>query len=444
MKLVLTLLTLLSTTVASLAQFGQFASAHGQRVEAKRIAPMRLMVVNGETVPVQTGPWIEVANAVGPAAAQDVACDLFEYSLDGAGLIVPNENGAYGAGCGLASTDVRWMYNPMKRTTMVYNDMKLAPNMAGTVGKRVGLSWFQGATETLQVAVSTTENWVTAGDPNSAGLRGDYPGVLIDFGSVIATPTLTYVWADTDISSLPIKMPDDGSGGYILMFRTANNTAFSTMNAPTFWGAKAGNPASPQDAFEYQTLTSNNGTFVLNADKVNLAAGLCPDPLASMVVFLTDAPSVIPPTAQSLILGKVTAGNLASLAADDNNAETVCQFILPNAASPFLRMDFTATAPASSASIFRLKVKSRMVLGGVFQQTMYLFDHTANAFNTSRVDTINTTYATRELTGTAPLSKYVQAGTLQVRCRLEVKQTGFSAVSIPCTNLELLNWVIAP
>lgn len=414
------------------------------RIQAKRVAPARIVNVGNSSIPIQTGPWSEVESGSRPTAAQDAACDLFEYGLDGDGLIVPDENAAYGATCGLASTDVRWLYSPMQRTTMTYNDIKLAPNMAGLKGKRVAFAWFQGATESLQVVVTTTENWIPNGDPNSSTQRGDLNAVIIDFGVVDQIPNLTYLWADVDLGVNTLQLPQDGSGGCIMMFRTGNNTAFSTLNAPAFWGSKAGNPSNPQDPFEFQSKTTNNGVFSVPADKINMSFSVCPDPLCTMIVLLTDNPSVIAPTAQALGLGKFTGGNLASLAADDNNAETMCKFFVPTVSSPFIRLDLTATSPTLSPSALRARIKSKMVTAGVFQQTLYLNDFAANSFNLSRVDTTNTTNSTVELIGTGTLSRFVNQSDGSVKVRIEVRQTGPSTSITPCYSIEFLNWIIAP
>lgn len=441
-----TILGILALSVASgaMASDGPMLLSHGHRAQAQRIARAEMRQVNGRWVPVRVSDWVAVDNGVKPTVVTDSVFDIFEYSLDLDGNVVTDENGLYGASCGLADPAVRWTYTNQTRATMVYNDMVMAPNMAGTKAKRVSFAWQQGTTETLQVVVFGTENWVTTGDPNSSVARGDYPGVIIDFGTAIADPPQTYEWADVDISAFPIQLPFDGNGGYVLTFRTANNTAFSTMNCPAFWGTKAGNPSKSLDPFEYQSTTLNNGTFSLPADKKNLGFALCPDPLGSMALFMTNAPTIVVPTGQTSNFGALKTGNIASLAADDANPENWCKAFVPNFASPWLRTDITATSPVASPGFFRFSVKIRMTTAGTFVTNFFLFNYVAGGgtYTVSRTDPINLTFNTRDLYGTGTLSDFVRVGDNQIKSRMEVKQTGFSAVPVPCCSIEYANWAI--
>ena len=434
--------TFLLSAVLSVADGGPMILSQGHRTKAKRVATAELRQVNGQWVPLLTGPWQDVDNGVKLAASTDMQFDCFEYSFDLDGNIVTDENGLYGASCGLGDTTTRWTYTNSTRATMIYNDMVMAPNMAGTKAKRVAFAWQQGVTETLQVGVFGTENWVTTGNPNSSVERGDFSGVVIDFGTAIADAPSTYEWADVDLSSLPIQMPLDGSGGYVLMYRTANNTAFSTMNSPAFWGTKPGNPSKSLDVNEFQSTTLNNGTFSLPNDMKNLGFSLCPDPLGSMVVFLTNAPTIVAPTGQQMFFGAIKTGNLASLAADDSNPMTLCKAFVPNQVAPWLRTDLTATSPVASPNFFRFSTKIRMTTAGTMVTNLFLFNYISGTYAPGRTDSINLTFNTRDLFGTGTLSDFVHAGDLQVKSRVEVKQTGFSAVPVPCCAIEYANWAI--
>ncbi|MCW5935703.1 MAG: hypothetical protein KIT11_00145 [Fimbriimonadaceae bacterium] len=134
------------------------------------------------------------------------------------------------------------------------------------------------------------------------------------------------------------------------------------------------------------------------------------------------------PSAFRVALGRQTAGNLASLQADDGNFLEVRKFIVPNQQVPPVNIEADFSTNITNPTSIKMDVKSRMGNTGSFQQATELRDFTGAAWVNTNTATITGTYTVKTATGTAPFNRYVSGGI--ARGRWTVRQTGPSALSL--------------
>ncbi|MBS1715753.1 MAG: hypothetical protein JST30_15610 [Armatimonadetes bacterium] len=148
------------------------------------------------------------------------------------------------------------------------------------------------------------------------------------------------------------------------------------------------------------------------------------------------------PSAERILLGKGTLGNVASWSSPDGDARRVCKFFVPSMTAPAVRidLDFPTDRPVPVAVSLDLTV--RAVQAGSYVLRSSLFDQTQGSFVTIIPDThVTTSYST--LTGAAGgnLADYFAIdGTASVR--LEVRQTGPGAAMLPCFEFDAARLVI--
>ena len=149
-------------------------------------------------------------------------------------------------------------------------------------------------------------------------------------------------------------------------------------------------------------------------------------------------------------LGTITAGDVNSLAADDANFLKLCKGFVPSLSSPKIRISANFTSPFSTVSSVTLDARARMSTVGVFQIRGFVADMTNVATPVYGAPNqvipngtgINTTYANYAGNSTNVAVNVGTGGAMQAR--LEIQQTGFSAVTVPCTEFEKLNLVVNP
>ena len=164
---------------------------------------------------------------------------------------------------------------------------------------------------------------------------------------------------------------------------------------------------------------------------------------------------VLAPVSFNVGLGQTVSGNNASLAGDDANPLKICKAFVPNQTSPRIRFDATFLSPYLTPASLKLDMKSRMTTGGSFNVRGFLADtsgsgtFTYGAANQVIADsTINLTFANYS-SGTIAPGTHVDTdadatadGTIVAR--VEIQQTGFSAVAVPCSEFEFVNVTVTP
>ena len=421
--------------------------------------------VNGK-VQLILGPKVFFShNEFNVARSTGVAYDNYEYipGTENVFGIPPDENPGYSPNCALAGA--RWWYGDTA-DQQYYNDMTLAPGTAGKLAQRyaTGASLHNGTTyANFAMIIYTCENY----DPSApgdvgfgSGNRGDLTGWSFSYGAQTGTGGW-YIWDfdTTDFGgTVNWQLPVDGSGGYVTLCGDLDtNTGTLVESGQTMlWGTKpTGNPS-------YQDLTmfldaNLDGIFDSATEYYGWDFGLCPDPLGSMAAFFVDnaQPVTLAPTSFTVGLGSIVSGDNNSLAADDANALKLCKAFVPNQTSPRIRFDANFTSPFLTPSALQLDLKARMTTGGAFKVRAFLADVSGtDTFNYGVANqviadtTINLTFANYSSGSMAP-GTHVDTdldttpdGT--VRARVEIQQTGFSAVAVPCSEFEFLNLTVTP
>ena len=151
---------------------------------------------------------------------------------------------------------------------------------------------------------------------------------------------------------------------------------------------------------------------------------------------------VLAPIAETVLLGTAETGDLASWAADDDNTRRICQFFVPLARSPYLRIDlkYTTTKPKPTAIAFNLQVSAKT--GGTHQLTIFMQDKTNNAyFQVFKGNVGNTLPFTATGIPTGDLSKYVGTGGA-MNARIEMIMVGLQAARLPCDTFGFGQMVV--
>jgi hypothetical protein len=185
------------------------------------------------------------------------------------------------------------------------------------------------------------------------------------------------------------------------------------------------------------------GRYTGNISFTNAYSGTIINRLATLVVRDTFAP-----TAFTVGLGQVTAGNVGSLASTDGNVLRVCKLIVPFAGSPYVRLNITSTnAGVSSMTAGTIEVRDRSLTSGLFRRTLMgvLAGGTGAVRDQLVTNSFPTSFANYALTLTAgggSINDYFSGTTLG--CRYEVLQTGPSASLTPCSEIDRITWVLTP
>ncbi|MCW5936244.1 MAG: hypothetical protein KIT11_02930 [Fimbriimonadaceae bacterium] len=198
-----------------------------------------------------------------------------------------------------------------------------------------------------------------------------------------------------------------------------------------------------QATFTGSTDVRLNGKKTVKTLAVFNQADTRQQPRREEEVDVIGSPVTVVPDAFQVLLGKTSAGNLTSLAATDGNTLRVCKFLVPNLVVPPIQVQIEGTAPLPFISDLKLQATARMVHVGSFLQTLELWNWTTNNWDTvdKRTDTVTTTMATRELATSGNKLRYVQSGTLKMRARYSVKQSGPSSVTLWCHEADRTAWV---
>ncbi|MCW5939006.1 MAG: hypothetical protein KF884_04305 [Fimbriimonadaceae bacterium] len=167
-----------------------------------------------------------------------------------------------------------------------------------------------------------------------------------------------------------------------------------------------------------------------------------PGPLRSFEVLPGPKQRVAP---QSLVvrLGRIQAGGLPELLVDDGQELVVCRFFVPNTQVAPVTVEIDGQTSYTKINRLTFAASGKMVNGGVFSQTLDLYDYQANSFSTVdvRIDPVTTTKTRRELDSTGDANRYRGPnGVLKGRYR--VRQTGVGAVAVWCHGQDLVEFIV--
>lgn len=167
-----------------------------------------------------------------------------------------------------------------------------------------------------------------------------------------------------------------------------------------------------------------------------------PGPLRSFEVLPGPKQTVVP---QSVVvrLGRVQSGGLQDLASDDGQELVVCRFFVPNTQVAPVTVEIDGQTNYATVNRLAFAASGKMVHGGVFTQTLDLFDYQANAFSVVdvRTDPVTTSKTRRELWATGSADRYRGPnGVLKGRYR--IRQTGVGAVAVWCHGQDHVEFIV--
>ncbi len=453
-------LALLATSMAALAQAPlKPVSTAIQKDPIAMAAAKIIRGADGKLHPVRVGNWIPYVRNVHIAASTGVAYDAYESDFSGTnGEAVPAE--VYTPYCNSAGSSNRWWtygggYYPGWR----YNDLPVTAGAVGALSDRVAFAFSVGPlapVTNFEVFIYTTENYVkTAGTSttgaNDSVARGDYTGVVFNYG-LIPISSGGYYYTDADLSTggLSLQMPMDGNGGILAIMGDVDaNNNITLCGDFVYWGIKGNNPTPQQDGTQWDDdapadLVFTDGTGGTNNELYDYTNWVtCPQISGIMMAFYYPGSGTttetLAPTSNTVNLGKLSSGNLASLAADDNNAMTVCKFIVPSQTSPIIRMTQGYTTTKANPTNIELDVKAKLVNAGAFKIRGFVHNYSILSDVQVIADTTLTlSYATYTGTATGTLTDYIGASNA-MQTKVEIQQTGPSTVTAPCVNFEFIN-----
>lgn len=437
------------------------------RLVPKAVAWARIVGHTDRGLKLEVGPWQPYdASQVHVARQTENAFDQLEYVFDVSGDIVPSQNPNYGDSCvpPLPDGAQRYFFGDAFEVGNYYNDIKCVPASAGTTSTRCGFAWYDNkgvAFLNMAVFVATTENWVTdashVNDPTATG-RGDNTGVIVSFGPDTGTGAPYYSDVDVEGTGLGWTIPASGHGGIVCAagdYDSFNHVMTLGKSQMMLWGRKPNNPAAAEDPFCWIDGFPFNATLG-ESDFMSLdysGTGVCPTAcvLGPTVCLFTSGTGsqVLRPTVTTILLGAVVSGDNASLAADDGNPLKVCKAFVPNQTSPRIRTESDFVSPFLTPSSIELKLKARMTTGGNFKVRAFLADRTGGQYTYGLPNqvlsdsTLGLGFTEFTANPTGQISRFV-ASDGSMRVRLEIQQTGFSAVAVPCAEFEVLNLTVGP
>lgn len=164
--------------------------------------------------------------------------------------------------------------------------------------------------------------------------------------------------------------------------------------------------------------------------------------LAESHVFRLQPYMDLAPDTASVKRGRQNSGNLASLQADDNDFFEVCKFIVPNASTPPVNVEFEATVPSAFPSgsltfgvIAKGSTPNLSAETEVFNWTTGLFE---------RAVTTPLGLAESNALVVCDPATQIEAGTGRVKSRVRVKATGPTATNLWCVRFDRATWRLSP
>ena len=152
---------------------------------------------------------------------------------------------------------------------------------------------------------------------------------------------------------------------------------------------------------------------------------------------------VIAPASFAVQLGRLSGGDLTSLAMPDGAALQVCKFIVPNQQVPPVIVE-VVSPPVSVPAYLSFATVSRMSVTGIFQQILGMYDFSGTGYTSgdTRTDPSTTNYDYRVLNGTS-VSRYVD-GSGALKARYQFRQNGPAASLSWCTDQDFAVWYVTP
>ncbi|MGE0001371.1 MAG: NHL repeat-containing protein [Fimbriimonadaceae bacterium] len=153
-------------------------------------------------------------------------------------------------------------------------------------------------------------------------------------------------------------------------------------------------------------------------------------------------PSTVPAHTVQLVRGRLDAGNVDSLSAVDGDVYRVCRFIVPNTLVAPVSFLVKGASPADAPRMVVVRGYSRMATSGAFREEIEILDTFGNTAHTF-LRTVGTTLTAFQHNGSGLMADLTDVSG-DVNIRVSVRQTGPSAASAWCHELEQMDFLIVP
>lgn len=358
---------------------------------------------------------------------------------DGPACLLPNGNVLVYVSPGVFNTPAKFMeYNPTTNTNIAVPNVPNSPGNPSYVGNMLMLP-------NGQLLFTDFSNDVEIYTPSGTYNNAWRP--TITSAPTSAAPGSTFVLSGTQLNGLsqcssygddstnatnyPIVRITNNATGHVKYCRTHDHSTMAVATGAAVVSTQVTVPAGIELGASTMVVVANG----IPSTPVNITVGT--------TEFLS-------PLNVTIGLGQLISGNVGSLKGDDQNALKICKAFVPNQTSPIIRFDSDYVTSLLSATSIKVDLKARMTTGGLFAVRTFLADVSGSgtfvfggANQVIPDSVINLTFANYTSGAIAP-GNHIDTdadatpnGT--IRSRVEIQQTGFSAVAVPCSEFEQLS-----
>jgi probable HAF family extracellular repeat protein len=289
------------------------------------------------------------------------------------------------------------------------------------------LGYLPGATQSTAVAVSA--DGATVVGTSSGSSFGTRAFLWTSFGMVELGQGSA---VDVDGAGAVVVGTNGQLGSWLWTAETGTSDLYEYL-------VTLGCDMAPWSALQVTAISRDASTIVGNGKFTGQDRGFVVRP---MIYGITT--EQLAPISQVMNLGRITAGNLASLADDDQNPQVMCRFIVPFLGSPIVSTDLGFRTSKTTPTAIELRVKFKFNTAGSYTLETYQYSYPNAAHVQSSGPTpITGSFATVRAFAPGAKAQYVQAGTGDTRARITIRQTGPSASLTPCFAFEYVNQAVS-
>lgn len=155
-------------------------------------------------------------------------------------------------------------------------------------------------------------------------------------------------------------------------------------------------------------------------------------------------PEIVAPNDMRVLRGRLSSGDINSLADDDGSSLKLCKALVANIFEPAIQLEVTGTTSILNPSAVSVAVTSRMASGGTYTQQIIMVDkNDVQSPTVRRTDPINVVEMIQRLVATGDPTDFVNPDG-RVRIRVNIKAVGLTAVPAWCQDTDRVAWTVRP
>ncbi len=285
----------------------------------------------------------------------------------------------------------------------------------------------------------SSDDWI---DVNPAGFSGS---------------AISSVWGDTEVGS---GSPEGLPGHAIMWHGTAEsyvdlNPVWATSSSAnaivgntivgqvdgraTMWDATTGEAFDLQQYLPALDFGWSSNAWAIDEVTGDIVGWASNDMQLLAVVWSPGNGQTLVPHDQTVSIGRISSGDVASLASFDGNAEVLCKFMVPSFQSPIIAFRCDFDSPSANPTAIQAQVAAKLHDSGLFRASVYLHNFVTNTDDGLVLgQPLGSDYAWTLGDAQGNLTDYIgQDNTVQ--CAVTVSQTGPVVISLPCVAFEAVN-----